>query len=99
MSGMLVSQETGQIYTGGQSQKVSVSATSAQSTALTCKSVVLCSDVDCFIRQGANPTALATGVDQFLPAYTMVRYFNFQPGSKIAVIASTTGNLYITPEY
>lgn len=99
MSGMLVSQETGQIYPGGQSQKVAVSTTSAQSTALQCKTVVLCADVDCFIRQGVNPTALSDGTDQFLPAYNIVRYFNFHPGNKIAVKATGAGNLYITPEY
>jgi hypothetical protein len=99
MSGMIVSQETGQIYPGGQSQKVAISGTSAQSTSLLCKSVVLCSDIDCFIRQGENPTALDDGTDQFLPAYNMVRYYNFHPGNKIAAIAATAGNLYITPEY
>ena len=99
MSGLLVSQETGQIYPGGQSQKVSLTTTSAQSTALQCKTVVLCSDVDCFIRQGSSPTALADGTDQFLPAYNMVRFFNYHPGNKIAAIAASSGNLYITPEY
>jgi len=99
MSGMLVSQETGQIYPGGQSQKVAVSTTSAQSTALQCKTVVLCSDVDCFVRQGVDPTALSDGTDQFLPAYNIVRYFNFHPGNKIAVKSTAVGNLYITPEY
>lgn len=98
MSGMLVSQETGQIYPGGQSQKVAVSTTSAQSTALQCKTVILCSDVDCFLRQGANPTALSDGTDQFLPAYNIVRFFNFHPGNKIAVKSTDAGNLYITPE-
>jgi len=98
MSGMLVSQETGQIYPGGQSQKVAVSTTSAQSTELQCKTVILCSDVDCFIRQGENPTALSDGTDQFLPAYNIVRFFNFHPGNKIAVKSTSVGNLYITPE-
>ena len=99
MSGQLISQESGQIYPGGQSQKVTLSTTSAQSTALTCKSLVLCADVACFIRRGSNPTALADGTDQYVPANAMLRFVGFQPNQKIAGIAASAGNLYITPEY
>jgi len=99
MSGMPVSQETGQIYSGGQSKKVTISSTSAQSAALSCRALTLCSTIDCWVRQGSNPTALADGTDQFLPAYTVVRYVNFIPGNKVAAIAAASGFLYITPEY
>ena len=99
MSGQLVSQESGQIYRGGQSQKVSISTSSAQSTAISCKSLVVCADTGCFIRQGANPTAVSDGTDQYIPAGAVLRFFNLAPGNKIAVISTTTGNLYITPEY
>lgn len=98
MSGMPVSQESMQIYSGGQSSKVTIGAVSAQSGALACKSLILCSTVDCFIRQGASPTALADGTDQFLPAYAPFRYAGFKSGNKLAVIGSAAGTLYITPE-
>lgn len=100
MPGQLVTQETGQIYAGGQSQKVTVTGTSAKSTELNCKTVVLCSDTDCFIRQGMEPVALSDGTDQFLPAYTIVRFYNYHPANKIGVISNgTNGSLFITPEY
>ena len=98
MSGMPVSQESMQIYSGGQSSKVTVSVASAQSGALACKSLILCSTVNCFIRQGANPTAVGDGTDQFLPAYAPFRYAGFKSGNKIAVIGAADGTLYITPE-
>jgi len=99
MSGMPVSQESAHLYSGGQSQVVTVSSTSAQSSAITgSKTLYLCATVDCFIRQGSNPTALATGVDQFLPAYTPMRYAGFTSGNKVAAISASSGSLYITPE-
>ena len=99
MSGMPVSQESATIYSGGQSQVVAVTTSSAQSSAIaTSKTAVLCSTVDCFIRQGSNPTALSNGTDQFLPAYTPMRYAGITAGYKIAVIGTGAGNLYITPE-
>ena len=98
MSGMPVSQESAHIYTGGQSQKVVVSTGSAQSTVINnSKTIYLCATVDCFIRQGANPTAVADS-DQFLPAYSPMRYAGFVSGNKIAVIGTGAGALYITPE-
>lgn len=101
MSGMPVSQESAHLMTGGQSQVVAIGAASVASTALTSKTVILTATADCFIRQGAAPVALATGVDQFLPANAPMRYAGLVSGNKIAVIAAgaTTGNLYITPEY
>lgn len=99
MSGMPVSQESAHLYSGGQSQSVAVTTTSAQSTAISnSKTVVLCSTVDCFVRQATNPTALSNGTDQFLPAYTQLRYAGFVSGNKIAVIGTGSGTLYITPE-
>lgn len=99
MSGMPVSQESATLYSGGQSTSISVTTTSAQSAAISnSKTVVLCGTVDCFIRQGANPTALSDGTDQFLPAYTPMRYAGFVSGNKIAAIGLTSGTLYITPE-
>lgn len=98
MSGMPVSQESAHLYSGGQSQVVTISGTSAQSSAITgSKTLYLCATADCFIRQGSNPTALSNGTDQFLPSYTPMRYAGFVSGNKVAVIGSS-GSLYITPE-
>ena len=100
MSGMPVSQESATIYSGGQSQSVAVTTSSAQSTAISnSKTVVLCSTVDCFIRQGSNPTALSNGTDQFLPSYVPMRFAGLTSGNKLAVIGTGAGTLYITPEF
>lgn len=98
MSGMPVSQETQQVYAGGTAQQVAVSAASAQSTTLTCKSLVLYSTVSGFMRQGTNPTAVASGADQYVPANTLLRYAGITPGNKLAFIGTGAGTLYITPD-
>lgn len=101
MSGMPVSQESAHLYSGGQSQVVAVSGTSAQSSAISrSKTLYLCSTVDCFVRQGSNPTALSNGTDQFLPAYIPMRFAGFTSGYKVAVIgvSGASGSLYVTPE-
>jgi len=99
MSGMPVSQESIHLLSGGQSQQVSISTSSAQSAAITgSKTIYMCSTVDCFLRQGVDPTALSNGTDQFLPAYAPMRFAGFATGNKIAVIGTGTGTLYITPE-
>lgn len=86
------------ILEGGQSQKISVTAASAQSAAISVDSVNIYADVDCFVRQGANPTALADGTDQIIPAGVMLRGVKVVPGNKLAFIAvGTSGNVYLTP--
>jgi hypothetical protein len=86
------------IFTGGYSEKIAVSGTSAQSAVLTNDRVNIYADVDCYIRQGANPTALANGTDQIIPAGIMLRGYDIMPGNKLAFIAvSTSGNVYLTP--
>lgn len=102
---MNVIQIAGDVLAGGLSQKVVVSATSAQSTALTApaswpagmpyRAIVTC-DVPCWVRAGANPTALADGTDHYLPANTPFRV-EFASGQKLALIAGGAGNAYITP--
>lgn len=83
---------------GGQSSSVAVSGTSAQSAAITAGRAVLYSTADVFFRQGANPTALASGVDQLLPANNIMRLADITSGNKLAFITSgTTGTVYITP--
>lgn len=83
---------------GGTCATVSVSTTSAQSAAITAKRMVLYSSCDVFFRQGSNPTALADGTDQILPAYTMLRVVDIESGNKLAFkTASGAGTVYIAP--
>lgn len=82
---------------GNTSQAVSMSTTSAQSAAMPGNSALVSPSVDCFMRQGDDPTALATGVDQFLFGGFAYRV-KTNPGQKLAFkLASGTGTVYITP--
>lgn len=97
------------VSTGGTSQKVAISGTSAQSTALSSQTLsapnsaggldVICTvDVDCFVRQGSNPTAVADGTDQLLLGGNTYRLSGIANGNKLAFItASGAGNAYLTP--
>lgn len=91
---------------GGQSSKVALTTTSAQGpvvaqpagvpagTAIRCSLVL---DAAGFFRKGANPTAVADGTDQLIPANTMV-FVQLMPGERLAfVLASGTGNAYFSP--
>lgn len=81
----------------GTSQKVAIGASSVQSTAVGAGTSVVevCSDQDCFIAIGQNPTAVAN-TSCFLPAKTK-RLYGCNGGDKVAVIQSVSaGNLYIT---
>jgi hypothetical protein len=50
------------------------------------------------MRQGTNPNALATGVDQFIPANTLLRVDNIIGGNKLAFkTTAASGTVYITP--
>ena len=71
--------------TPGDSQRVAVGGTSAQSTALSSETIIVRvqSDVACYLAFGDNPTA--TNTDLVLPANT-VEYFGVAPGSKVAVL-------------
>ena len=81
----------------GTSQALIVSSTSAQSAVALTTSVVATPTVDCFVRQGANPTALADGTDMFLLALTSYR-LALPRGNKLAfVTSSATGTAYLTP--
>ena len=84
---------------GGESSKVAVSTTSAQSAIIGRPSVVVTADVNVFMRRGTNPTALSTGVDQFLLANQAYRIFGLRETDKLAFIsAGGTGNVYLTPD-
>lgn len=84
--------------TGGGSQALSISTTSAQSAAITTGSVNIYSTVDCFVRQGTSPTATSDGTDQFIPGGLLIRISGIKSGSKLAFKALQTGTVYITPE-
>lgn len=85
------------VGTGGTSQAVSISGTSAQSTAIPGNMALVYSTADCFMRCGSNPTALSDGTDQFVPASTLLRV-QLQGGGKLAFkTTGATGTVYITP--
>ena len=94
------------VLTGGQSQKIATSTTSAQSAAIAATAaaqsgapvkVLITPDATCFARYDANPTALSDGTDQILLANNTYRV-EVMPGGKFAFILATgTGNVYVTP--
>lgn len=81
----------------GISQKITVSTTSAQTTAIAQTSATIYATVNVFVRQGTNPTAVADGTDQFIPAETFVSLEGLIAGNKIAIIGESAGTAYITP--
>lgn len=87
----------------GTSQALAISSTSAQSAAITPTSavspatVVVTPTVDCFVRQGTNPTAVSDGTDMFLLASSSYR-LSLPRGNKLAFkTVSSSGTVYITP--
>lgn len=74
-------------------QKVTLSASSAQSAAIDGTAVRVTSDVDCWLAFGANPTA--TNANLYLPAKSPDVFF-IPDGWKVAAIAAGAGNLYIS---
>lgn len=83
---------------GNASQKVALSTSHAESTAISAPFLLLFADTACFIRAGTAPVALGTGADMYLPANIQYRC-PWTDGNKISAIALTgTGNLYISPD-
>lgn len=103
---MNISEISLELNAGGTSQKVAMSTTSAQSAAAALATnepkgaplkYVITPDAACFIRKGANPTALSDGTDLYLVANQSYRV-ELMDGEKMAfIVASGTGNVYITP--
>ena len=86
------------INSGNTSQSVAMSTTAASSTAIDADSLVIYVSADCFVRAGLNPTAVSTGVDQFLIGANQIRIEPWIAGNKLSlVMASGTGTAYITP--
>ena len=85
---------------GATTQAISVSGTSAQSAAITAGSAVVYNPlaVTVFFRRGADPTALADGTDQPIPAGAWARITDIPSGYKLAFInGGTAGTVYLTP--
>lgn len=88
---------------GGTSQKVAIDAlASAASSAITGSEpyvfVRVTVSVASYYRQGAAPTAVSDGTDEYLAADCTYR-LKMTSGNKLAFIPlSGTGNAYITPE-
>lgn len=81
----------------GLSQALSISSTSAQSAVINATSVVVTPTIDCFVRQGSNPTALSDGTDMFLLGQIAYR-LSLPRGNKLAFkTVSASGTVYITP--
>lgn len=97
------------LNTGGTSQKLAISSTSAQSAAAATNATigetkgeaipyVICPDTDCFIRKGTNPTALSDGTDGPLLKANQQYRVELMDGEKMAFITtSASGFVYITP--
>ncbi len=86
------------VKANGDSQAITVSGTSAQTNVFAHPGhVVVSPTVDVFVRAGTNPTALATGVDQFLFGGSAYR-IHVDAGDRLAFIAvGAGGTVYVTP--
>lgn len=84
--------------TGGNSQALAISGSSAASTPIAGGCAVITPTVNCFVRRGTGtPVAVADGTDLFLAAGFSYRV-DFPVGQRIAAITSGgAGILYITP--
>jgi hypothetical protein len=82
----------------GVTQKIDLSATSAQSAPVgtSTTAIRLYATADCFIAIGADPAAAADGTSLPLKAGA-AEYFAIGRGQKVAgIVASGTGELYVT---
>ena len=94
---------------GGNGAKVAISGTSAQSAALSLKpsptaggadardSVLVYVNVDCFVRNGSNPTAVVD-TDIPLAAGGIYRLSGIKDGEKLAfVTGGASGSVWVYP--
>jgi hypothetical protein len=84
---------------GGGSQLIAVSTTSAQSATFSDNTTCyMHNTVGVYVRQGTNPTALATGVDHWIPPGTW-RLTGIVDENKLAFICKTgeSGSVHLTP--
>jgi hypothetical protein len=85
ISALPATQSASRVAVGGVCQKIAISGTSAQSAAIAGHLVHVTPTVDCYVREAANPTASATGVDHFLVA-NATQSFAVTRGNKLAFI-------------
>lgn len=77
-------------------QTISVSGTSAQSSAIAARRIVITTNtLAVFVKFGSNPTA--TTSDYLVPANSIM-YFNFKTGDKVAVISSGNTSISIVDQ-
>ncbi len=82
---------------GGTSSQVTVTGVNAKSAALDFSLVLVTGTEGMFMRQGADPTAVSNGTDQYIPPGVVFRV-GITSGNKLAFIsAGTNGVAYITP--
>jgi hypothetical protein len=97
---ILISEISIRALSGGQSDAVTVSATSAQTTKqsiIDAEKVAVFCESNVFFREGSDPTALSDGSDQIIPGGVWTRVSK-TTGYKMAFILATgTGTVYITP--
>jgi len=100
-----VSEHSLNIVDGGTCQQVAISGTSAQSTVIQTDNtfidgpvqIVITPTVDCFVRKGANPTAIVGGTDMYLLGGNAYRT-SVMPGERLAFITTgAAGFVYIAP--
>ena len=86
------------VTNGGESSKVTLSTTSAQSVAFLAgqRSAVVTVTVTSFIRRGPNPVAVVDA-DQYLLANIPYRIHGINDGDKLAILGTAAGLAYITP--
>ena len=78
--------------------KLAYTDTAGQSPAFTTDLVYVCSDQDCLITMGSDPTA-TDGDDSFLVPANTPLWFAFISGQKISAVrkGASSGSLYIAP--
>ena len=97
ISALPLQQQASRIATGGTCQQIAISGTSAQSAAIDAHIVHVTPTVDCYVREGASPTALANGTDHFLVA-NATQAFTITHDNKLAFITSgAAGTVRIAP--
>lgn len=77
--------------------RIAVSTTSVQSPQITGSIAVVHTSVDCYIRQGYDPVAVADGTDLFVPAGAYVRLSGINTGNRLAIIATAPGTVHLMP--
>lgn len=85
------------VPTEATSQKVDMTTTSASSTVLGCREVLVTVSALAFVQRGSSPTAVAN-TSMALAPNVPYRLGGINPGvDKLAFVTGSTGTAYITP--